>query len=697
MIAANEKLLAVFERMATRLGVICDRSELRKLFAAAEAGGGDPLGSLYRVAERYRIRLGVFDGSFDEALQFARQGYPVAIAPPAGASAEANTPADDWWVLLEIRRRGIKTWTTEVGGKTTRKSLRSLRRLLQGNTSADSTRRLIIAQHLDAGASDESNKTPLARLLALLKPDRGDVLAIAVFAIVVGILGLATPLAVEALVNTVAFNRYLQPIVILAIILFTFLAFAGALTVVMAIITEIIQRRLFVRVGLDLGHRLSNLDQRVLDSEHGPELVNRFLDIVTLQKSVAKILLDGIGLAIAVVIGMVVLAAYHPFLLGFDIVLLALMAFLIFALGGGAVKTSIKESKEKYYMVAWLQNIVANPTAFRLHGGGLFAMDRTDQLAAHYLELRKSHFLILLRQIVFAVTTQVVASVVLLTIGGWLVIQNQLTLGQLVAAELIVAVIVGAFAKMGKHLETYYDVLAAVDKLGVLLDLPEAELGGHDLLPTEGPLRLDLREVSVNASEATAISGFSARLAAGGSAVVLGVPGAGKTVLLEALATMRPVAGGSVEINGIDLRQIDHAEYARRIGYVRGIEVFAGTIAENVDLHRGEILAADVKQALEMVGLDDEVRKLEHGVNTELIPGGRPLTSTQAARLMIARAIAGKPSILMIDSLLDSLPQSAAEEIISRLHARPMPWTLIVATSRADFADLFLEKWRLPG
>ena len=699
MIESNEKLIAVFELMATRLEITCDRSELRKLFASAEAAGSDPLGALYRVAERYRIRLGVFDCSFDEALQFVRQGYPIAIAPPADANTGTDTEeaTDDWWVLLSFGRGGVRTWSTQSGGKTRWKSVRSLRSIFEAKNESKSNRRLIVAQPLDAAIMGEHHDKPLSRFLSLMRPERRDIIAIVVFSLVIGVLSLATPLAVESLVNTVAFNRYVQPIIVLAIILFVFLAFAGMLTIVKAVESEIIQRRLFVRVALDIGHRLSNLNIPDLDGHNGPETVNRFLDISTIQKAVASMLLDGIGLVISVFIGMIVLAAYHPLLLGFDIALMLLMAIMVFGLGRGAVNTSIKESKEKYNMLGWFENIVGNPTAFRLHGGSLLAMDRTDQMAAKYLEYRKAHFKILVRQIIFAVSVEVVASVVLLTIGGFLVISNELTLGQLVAAELIVTVIVGAFAKMGKHLETYYDLMAAVDKLGHILDLTEANVGGYDLLRTDGPLKLDIRDLSVVAGGATVLQGFSAKLAPGSSAVVLGAPGTGKSVLLEALATLRPPALGSIEVNGVDLRQIDLSNYTKNIGFARGVEIFDGTIEQNVDLHRAEISASDVQDALQFVGLAEEIRNLENSLKTELVSGGRPLSATQSARLMIARAIVGRPSLVLIDSLLDGLPKETAEEIISRLHARPMPWSLVVATSRSDYVDLFVEKWDLSG
>lgn len=701
MIASDEKLLAVFELMARKLGVRYDRSELRKQFSAAELAGSDPLDTLYRVAERYRLRLGVFDCGLDEALQFVRQGYPIAIAPtsedsegPAGTATPGES-ADDWWVLLDIGRRGVKTWSTRIGGGPTRRTIRSLRASFGSLGQAASSRRLIVAQPLDAMLMGHRDEKPLARFFSLLRPDAADILAVIVFAIVVGVLSLATPLAVESMVNTVAFNRYFQPIIVLSILLCAFLTFAAILTIIMTVVSEIIQRRLFVRIGIDLGHRLSNVDTAALDGYHGPELVNRFLDISVVQKAVASMLLDGVTLVISVLIGMTVLAVYHPFLLGFDISLLALMAFMIFVLGRGAVKSSMKESKEKFRLLAWLEDVVANPTAFRLHGGDILAMDRTDQMAAHYVELRKAHFSVLLRQIAFAVSVQVIASVALLSIGGWLVIRNQLTLGQLVAAELIVTVIVGAFAKMGKHLETFYDLMASIEKLGKILDLPEADVGGHHRITGDGPLNVQMRDLVVGAGGKTVIQGFSAHLMPGRSAVLIGPPGCGKSLLLETLATLRAPQSGTVEVNEIDLRRFDHAQYTQNIGYARDIEIFTGTVGENIDLHRPEIHAQEVQAALHMVGLSDEIRQLEDSVDTELVSGGRPLSATQCARLMIARAIVGRPRLLLIDGLLDCLPQKSAQHVVRSLHMAPMPWSLVVTTARTDILEYFSEEWTL--
>jgi ABC-type bacteriocin/lantibiotic exporter with double-glycine peptidase domain len=314
--------------------------------------------------------------------------------------------------------------------------------------------------------------TPLQRLIALLRPERQDVAALIVFSLVVALLSLATPIAVDTLVTTLVFGRHVQPLVLLAILLFVFLSFSAAIRALKAYATEIIQCRLYARVVADLVYRLPRVRAEAVEKQYLPELVNRFFDVVTVQKVTATLLLDGLQLALNALVGMAVLAFYHPWLLGFDVVLLALLAMMVFLLGRGAVKTSIVESQWKYKTADWLENLARCSITFKLDGGAEFALERGDQLVHEYLLARRAHFHVLMRQVLFALAIQALASAVLLGVGGWLVMRGQLTLGQLVAAELIVTVIVGALAKLGKSLEAFYDMLASIDKLGALFDLP---------------------------------------------------------------------------------------------------------------------------------------------------------------------------------------------------------------------------------
>ncbi len=256
--------------------------------------------------------------------------------------------------------------------------------------------------------------SPWRRLLFILRPESADIGVVAVFSAVVGLLALASPIAVEALVNTVAFGRFLQPVVVLSLILLTFLAFAATLRVMQAYISEIIQRRIFVRVVSDLAYRLPRVQRSAFDSLHGPELMNRFFDVMTLQKTAAMLVLDGIAMALQTIIGMLVLAFYHPYLLGFDIFLLVCLAVIVFALGRGAVRTAIEESSAKYGVAAWLEELAGSTVAFRSNGGARRAWDVADGLATEYVRARRRHFRVLIRQGIFAVGLQAIGGALLL-------------------------------------------------------------------------------------------------------------------------------------------------------------------------------------------------------------------------------------------------------------------------------------------
>jgi ABC-type bacteriocin/lantibiotic exporter with double-glycine peptidase domain len=280
-----------------------------------------------------------------------------------------------------------------------------------------------------------------------------------------------------------------------------------------------------------------------------------------------------------------------------------------------------------------------------------------------------------------------VAATALLGLGGWLVISGELTLGQLVAAELIVMLVVGAFTKIGRHLETWYDLLAGIDKLGMLLDLPLESHGKLRLMP-RGPARIELHKVSAAIDGQQSVKELSAVFPAGSSSSVLGPAGSGKTVLAELLCGLRPLESGFWEWNGIDARELRLETLREQIGVARnGEDVFSGTIEENIHLGRDKVSGVDIKNALRVTGLQDVVARMPEGSQTRLQTGGRPLTDSQVARLMLARALAGTPSLLLIDTTLDTLPDAEAKQIIESVRSE-YHGTLILFTSRDALAKL---------
>lgn len=526
---------------------------------------------------------------------------------------------------------------------------------------------------------------PYHRLFSLLRPDQRDIGVILIFSLLNGILLIAQPLAVDAVVNNIAFGGeqsvYVQALVIISLALFIFLVLMAVMRAAQYYVMEIIQRRLFVRMTADLAYRLPNASMTALERTLGPELINRFFEIVTIQKSSSLLLLEGVNLALATIIGLVVLAFYHPYLLAFALVLMTGLAVVVGLLGRHAVTTSIQESYSKHAVVGWLEQIAQFPVLFKGTGAAGLACRKADILACDYLDARRSHFRILLRQIAGLLALQALASGVLLTLGGILVLRGELTLGQLVAAELIVGAIVASVAKMGKHLEAWYDALAAVDKLGYLVDLPIEESTGTMVPNGTGPM--EVRAVRLGftySAERPLLKDLSFHFPAGSRVAVVAAAGYGASTLLDILFALRPMQQGQVLLDGVDTRDWTLKALRHEVALVRGSDIVGGSIAENISLGREGIETDDVRRALSDVGLLETVLQYPEGLATLLSPGGRPLSSTERMRLMLARALIGKPRLLLLDECLEGLDLQVLAELEPCLFDRRNPWTLVLVT-----------------
>lgn len=538
-------------------------------------------------------------------------------------------------------------------------------------------------------ADPESTSTPrpLARLIALLEPEREDLVTVVAFAIFAGVLYLAAPLAVDALVNNLAFGAnegvYVQALVILSLGLFGFLVIFGFVRGSQYYVTELIQRRIFVRLTADLSYRLPRVRMSALDQKLGPDLINRFFDVVTVQKSASMLLLDGVNLVLGALIGLLILGFYHPFLLLFDLLLILALGIVLFAFGQGAVRTSIDESYAKHDVAAWLEQVAMFPYLFKSHGANHLATARANQLAENYLDARARHYRIVIRQISGLLGLQAVASALLLGVGGFLVLDAQLTLGQLVAAELIVSATLANLASLGKHAELFYDALASIDKIGYVVDLPIERASGETECADADPAgaRIDVRGLTFGYDrERPVLTDVNLDVKPGERVALVGAAGYGTSTLMDILSGLRVPNAGAVDIDGRDVRHWDLEALRERVSLVRGQEIVNGTVLENVAFGRPVIGRSEVQRALEDVGLLQDIMRLEEGLDTPLMVGGRPLSSSQRSRLILARAIVHPPRLLLLDENLENLEPQTFSDLTDFVFERSHPWTLLVAS-----------------
>ena len=393
---------------------------------------------------------------------------------------------------------------------------------------------------------------------------------------------------------------------------------------------------------------------------------------------------------------MLLLALYHPLLLAFVAVMILSIGVVLWLFGRGAVKTSIEESVLKYDLVHWFEQVAAFPFLFKSKAGSDLAYDRTNEIATRYLDARTRHFAILMRQISGLLLIEALASAVLLGLGGWLVVGQQLTMGQLVASELIMTSVVASLAKIGKKLEAWYDAMAAMDKLGHILDLDLERDSGEHPAASSGAAPLELHRVRLELDGTYSHSGeFTFSATPGARVSILAESGMGAGVLLDALFGLRSPASGNIRVDGLDLRSWNLEALRSHVKLVRVDEIINGTITENLRLGRSDIGIDEVIDSLRQVGLLDDVLALPAGLDTELKIGGGPLSSSQRIRLMLARGLAQRPRLLLIDGLLDAVGDRELEELTGCLMSDANRATTILVTRHEAVAQKMQQTVRV--
>ncbi len=532
------------------------------------------------------------------------------------------------------------------------------------------------------GAAPGDVPVTLKRLFGMLRTEASDIRAVVIYAIGAGLFTLTIPVAVQSLVNTIAFGALVQPLVVLTILVIGCLSLYGVLTALEVYVVELLQRRILLRVVGDLSYRVPRARSSALDRIYGPEQLNRFFDVFTIHKAFAQLLIDGLDILLKTVIGLLLLAFYHPILLAFDLVLVGALLVVVFALGRGGMKSSIIESKKKYRLAGWLEELGRRPAMFKNPSALKLARDRADAYTRDFLLARMTHFRVVMRQTIGALAIYAVFSGLLLGIGGWLVIEEQLSLGQLVAAELVLTAVVTSFAKIGKHLESFYDLIAAVDKVGALFDLPTEPKGGEGVVSTTSPrgARLDVENANLDISGRSVLKGVNLQIGAGDRVALLGGSGSGKTALADLIFGLRHPKSGHVKLDGAHLEDLPIGKFRDRVVVSRPDDVMHGTVIDNVRLGNSRVGPDVAREALAAVELLDVVESLPKQLEEEIFPGGRPLTEAETARLVLARAIALRPSLLVVDGLLDLQDEAVRRRILERLASDDAPWTLLVLT-----------------
>ena len=534
-----------------------------------------------------------------------------------------------------------------------------------------------------------NNYTPLQRFWLLLKPDAREVRNIYVYAAFSGIINLSLPLGISAIVNLIQGGRISTSWVILLIFVIGGVALGGILQIFQLRITENLQQKIFARAAFEFTYRIPRIRLQSLYNQYAPELMNRFFDTISLQKGLAKILIDFSTAAMQMVLGLVLLSFYHPFFILFSIAAILLVVALFFFTAKPGMKTSLKESMYKYRVVHWLEELARTNTTFKLSGNSELPMNRTNQNVDSYLNARESHFRVLVWQYSMMVLFKVLITSGLLIIGGMLVMEQQMNIGQFVAAEIIILLVLSSVEKLLRSMETIYDVLTSLEKIGQVTDLELEKEGGEALVATDGlKVSFEKLEFSYPMSKKQVLKGIDLTIDSGEKHIIIGEDGSGKSTLLYLLSGLYNHSSGNISINDIPFENLNINALRSMIGdCLMEEQLFEGSIADNISMGKPNIGIERVIESAKNIGLDATIKQLDGAYAYQVQPEGKGLAKSTIQKILLARSIAAKPRLLLIKDSFGHLPSNERETIINFLCSKKNPWTLICVSHDPYFAS----------
>ena len=540
---------------------------------------------------------------------------------------------------------------------------------------------------------NQKNITPLGRLWALLQPNRNDIKQIYAYAIFSGIISLSLPLGIQAIVNLIQGGQVSTSWIVLVIMVVLGVVVSGILQVYQMRISEKIQQEIFTRATFDFAYRLPKIKWKELIDKYAPELVNRFFDTLTIQKGLSKILIDFTAAILQIIFGLILLSFYHPVFILFSLFLLITLVIIIQFTARPGLETSLKESKFKYKVAYWLEEVARVSQTFKMAGNSNLPLQKSDAIVNEYVDSRQSHFKILVQQYGLLIFFKVLVISGLLGLGGFLVIEQSMNIGQFIAAEIIILLVISSTDKVIQSLETIYDVLTALEKIGQVTDLELEDNSGLEI-PTErfhSGTGIELKNVDFRYPNAMVptIENLNLLIPPKAKVLISGAPGSGKSSLLKLIAGTYMPSKGSILLNKLPLFNYEVETLRANMGLMLKQDfIFEGTLKENITLGRPDISQEDITWAIQNLDLVDNISQLPNGLDSELSPTQVNMGHHVIQKIKLARAVVTKPPILILDEPLHHLSPNEREIISNFLMHPDQKWTAIIVSDCPHFKPL---------
>lgn len=522
--------------------------------------------------------------------------------------------------------------------------------------------------------------TPVTRFWNLLRQYKPELRQIYTYAVFNGIVNLTLPLGIQAIINYIQTGELTSSWIVLVCFVLIGIAVTGIFQVLQLRIVENIQQDLFTRSAFEFAYRIPKITFLQLDKIHAPELVNRAFDTLTIQKGLPKILIDFSLAVFQIAFGLMLLAIYSPYFIILAVALVFILWLIFKVTGPRGLTTSLKESKYKYRLVHWLEEIARVNRSFKLYASTNFHLNKTDDIVVDYLTYREGHFRVLISQFRLFVGFKVIVAAGLLLLGGYLVFEEQMNIGQFVAAEIIIILIINSVEKVIRVIDTIYDVLTALEKIGYVTDLQLDENKGNAVVSATGGLSVKAIDIQFGFPDGkkNIINDLSFSILANERVLLTGKSGSGKTLLMHILAGIYPIEEGELFINDIPLSNYHKDRLYHQLGISFPTnQIFEGTLRENITMGRS-ITDAALVEITQVLQLNDYLAHRQQGIDSLVASGGRRLPRSIIQKLLIARIIIGKPKLLLLEDPLQFVEESEKKRIIDYIMSPERNWTVIV-------------------
>ena len=553
--------------------------------------------------------------------------------------------------------------------------------------------------------NDISIRESLNKFFKIIRLEKKEVTAIYFYAILSGVIQLSLPLGIQTIINfsqaAAGIAKLPVSIILLIFIVLVGIFVSGILQVNQMKIVEKIEQSIFTRFSLDFAHKIPKIDSTELNKNHLPELMNRFFEIISLQKGLSKILLDIPLAVIQIIFGLILLSFYNSTFIILGLLLILLLFFIFKYTTKKGLNAAYDESENKYEVASWLEEIARSYKTFKISSRNNYHLKRTDDLVKDYLVSKTKHFEILKFQYWSLIVFKLLISAMMLIIGAVLLIRQQLNIGQFIAAEIVILLILSAVEKLILNLEVTYNILTGVEKLSVITE-KKSEIQGKMPYVSDGKgITLDVQQLNFKFDDSrTLLENINFNVLPGTKVCIMGDGGSGKSILLELIGGTLKNFDGVINVNNIPINNIDQREYRKNIGiFYNEQDIFDGTIYENICMGNTDISPDDIMKYAEMLEIKEFISQLPEGLSTKLQPTGKGLSTIIAKKILLLRAIAHQPELLVLDEPFELAGAESSKKISKYLIDIPNTTCMIVSgyipfAKRADLI-IWLEKGKI--